>query len=82
MTDIRIWQKIFHKQEHFPSTPRVASGIHSQWRCALARCGLQPVSFPASSLVQVLYVAEWAPLEGSTHRKGSGKTKGSFEPGS
>lgn len=46
MTDVRIWQKIFHKQEHFPSTPRVASRIHSPWCCALAGCGLQPGSFP------------------------------------
>lgn len=80
MIDIRIWQEIFHKQEHFSSTPRVASRIHSQWRCALALCGLQPVSFPEGSLVQVLHMAEWTPLEGSTHRSGTRKTKDSFEP--
>lgn len=77
VTNIRVWQKIFHKQEHFPSTPRVASRIRSQWHCALAPCGLQPVSLPASSLVQV---AEWTPLRGSTHRNGSRKTKDGLKP--
>lgn len=59
MTDIRIWQKIFHKQEHFPSTPRVASGIHSQWLCALAGYGLNQFPFQ-----QVLWCKRYTWLSG------------------